>query len=560
MKAFKLSILTTLLAVSGASFAQNASIDDVAKAAAEQAINMKDPAQPKGVVNKLQFPRAAIDPKGSSKSTWKFVQSDITGLTNGANNVVRAGQSFRPVFSAALLTGGVGQSVAATDVTLMMAIAARESRFNPNAISPTGARGLMQITGIFYKDATTSGAGQNKARTIAPTIQSVFNPPSAIKIASFGLDNIGNYLNKANWTDMSGQPRNNVANVVRAYNGGHGEVISYGTKERLVNGVNKEAFQYPYFVGYYYYLLGGNRPYFKHFFEGNDPYLLKRGMGGTGTFDVATSADANETVPYSLPPQQCGGDYASPLEQSLVVSGTYGNRYDFENQRQRSKNSVDFVAAINTPVKAMGDGVVLGVERSQEMGNVLMVKNTDGSVFGYGSVKDVIVYGGQSVKKGDVIAKIADSNAYKSPQLMLTYFPDSKADLSLNENNGNHQDPLSVYCGAVDIQPEMLTNVGALSEMVTTISQETANSLSGAINAMIENRIANKQWLIDIGKMPEARLYAELAYINAISLKQDQMLQMIQEKTSSIIATQTSLTNEKTLGKEAETIRSVTNQ
>jgi len=107
MKAFKLSILTTLLAVSGASFAQNASIDDVAKAAAEQAINMKDPAQPKGVVNKLQFPRAAIDPKGSSKSTWKFVQSDITGLTNGANNVVRAGQSFRPVFSAALLTGGL---------------------------------------------------------------------------------------------------------------------------------------------------------------------------------------------------------------------------------------------------------------------------------------------------------------------------------------------------------------------------------------------------------------------------------------------------------------------
>ena len=106
----------------------------------------------------------------------------------------------------------------------------------------------------------------------------------------------------------------------------------------------------------------------------------------------------------------------------------------------------------------------------------------------------------------------------------------------------------------------MLTNVGALSEMVTTISQETANSLSGAINAMIENRIANKQWLIDIGKMPEPRLYAELAYINAISLKQDQMLEMIQEKTSSIIATQTSLTNEKTLGKEAETIRSVTNQ
>ena len=135
---------------------------------------------------------------------------------------------------------------------------------------------------------------------------------------------------------------------------------------------------------------------------------------------------------------------------------------------------------------------------------------------------------------------------------MLTYFPNSKLDLSLSESNGNHEDPLAVYCGAVDIPPEMLTNVGALSEMVTSITQETANSLSGAISAMIENRIANKQWLIDISKMSEPRLYAELAYINAISLKQDQMLQTIQERTSSIISTQTSLENEQVLGKEAE--------
>lgn len=560
MKAFKLSILTALLTVSSTLFAQNATVEDVTKVSTEKNIDLQDPSKPQGVVNKLKFPSAAIDPKGSSKSTWKFVQSDITGLTNGANRVIKAGQPFRPVFSTALLTGGVGQSVAATDVTLMMAIAARESRFNPKAVSPTGARGLMQITKIFYRDATTSGVGKNKAQVIAPTIESVFNPPIAIKIASFGLDNIGNYLNRANWTDMSGHPKNNVANVIRAYNGGHGEVISYGTKERLVNGVNKEAFQYPYFVGYYYYLLGGNRPYFKHFFEGNDPYLLKRGMGGTGSFDVVTTADGNETVPYSMPPKQCERDYGTPLSQALVVNGTYGNRYDFENQRQRHKNSVDFVAAIDTPVMAMGDGVVLSVEQSKEMGSVLLIKNSDNSVFGYGSVKDVLVSSGQSVKKGDVVAKVADNNAYKSPQLMLMYFADGQGGLSLSENNSNHKDPLSVYCGAVDIPPEMLTNVGALSEMVTTVSQETANSLSGAISAMIENRIANKQWLIDISKMTEPRLYAELAYINAISLKQDQMLQTIQEKTSSILATQTSLINEKTLNKEAEILRAVINQ
>ena len=560
MKAFKLSVLATLSVISSATFAQNATVVDVVNATTNQVVNIQNITAPKGVVNKLQFPRAAIDPKGSSKSTWKFVESEINALVNGANSVMRAGQNFRPIFSTSLLTGGVGQSVAATDPVLMMAIAARESKFNPSAVSPTGARGLMQITTKFYTDATTNGVGKNKAKLIAPNIQTVFDPSKAIKIASFGLDNLSNYLNNLKWIDISGQPKNNVANVVRAYNGGQGEVISYGTKERLVNGVNKEAFQYPYYVGYYYYLFGGNRPYFKHFFEGNDPYLLKRGLGGTGTFDIQTTADANGTVPYSLPQQQCGANYQSPLDQSLVVNGTYGNRYDFENQRQRSKNSVDFVAPIGAPVKAMGDGIVLGVERSQEMGNVLMIKNTDGSVFGYGSIKDVILSSGQSVKQGDVIAKVSDTNAYKSPQLMLTYFPNGKGSLSLNEGNSNHLDPLAVYCGPVDIPPEMLSNVGALSEMVTTVTQETANSLSGAISAMIENRIANKQWIIDLGKIPEPRLYAELAYINAISLKQEQMLQTIQEKTSSIIATQDSLINEATIGKEAETYKSVGNQ
>ena len=135
---------------------------------------------------------------------------------------------------------------------------------------------------------------------------------------------------------------------------------------------------------------------------------------------------------------------------------------------------------------------------------------------------------------------------------MISYFPDGSGNLSLAEDNGNHEDPLAVYCGAVDIPAEMLTNTGALSEMITSVTQETADSLSGAISAMIDNRLSNKQWLIDISKMEAPRLYAELAYINAISLKQDQMLNSIQERTEGIIATGTSLTNDNVLGKEAK--------
>lgn len=563
MSSFKLTALALCLGCSSIVYAQNTTVTDIAKIAADQAIEMADEGQNKGVAGKLSFPKAAIDSKGSSKNTWKFTESEVRSHTSPSHirEMQRLANTFRPIFSTALLSGGVGTTPASTDVTLLLAIATKESRFNPKAVSDTGARGIMQITKTFYQDVTglLNGVQTNKGGPLRPrglaissSINDSFTPSIGIKLASIGLTHLDGYLKDSKWTDPSGLPRNNVANLVRAYNAGQGEVFSNGTKERLVNGVNKQGFQYPYYVGYYYYALGGSKPYFKHFFEGNDPYLISRGMGGSGSFDIQTSNEEPNVEPYKIPAQQCAANYQSPLDQALVVAGTYGSRYDYEQQRSRSKNSVDFVAALNTPVKAMGDGVVVGVDRSAEMDTTLLIKNTNGTVFAYGSVKDVSVAGGQSVKQGEVIAKVADTNAAKSPQLMISYFPDGSGNLSLAEGNGNHEDPLAVYCGAVDIPAEMLTNTGALSEMITSVTQETADSLSGAISAMIDNRLSNKQWLIDISKMEAPRLYAELAYINAISLKQDQMLNSIQERTEGIIATGTSLTNDNVLGKEAK--------
>lgn len=554
MAKFKLTALACGLMYSLAAHGQNASVDDVVKVGNNQGVEIQREEPINGVVSKITFPKAIIDPKGSSRETWKFTQGEIDALYSNthARRILGQANVYRPVFSSALLSGGLGSRPASTDTTLLMAIAARESGFNPKARSQTGARGLMQITKGFYADVMRTTRG----RAISTSIEDSFDPYKAVKIASIGFDALQSYLVNGGpnrWVDPSGLPPDNVANAVRAYNGGQGTVFENGKKRRLVAGMDKEAFQYAYYVGFYYYLLGGNRPYFKHFFEGNDPFLISRGLNGTGKFEIQTTNEAPDIEAYKLPPQECSANYGSPLEQKLVVNSTYGPRYDYNNQRARFKNSVDFVAAINTPVQSMSDGVVISVERSAEFGNTLLIRNANGTVFAYGSVKDITLIGGQSVKKGDVIAKVADNNGHQSPQLMLSYFPDGKGDLSLNEANNNHADPLSVYCGPVDIPAEVMLNKGALSEMLTVVSDETANSVIGALEAMIENRLGNKQWLMDISRMEEARLYAELAYINAISLKQDHVLRQLNEKLESLSATAVSLENEKVLGKEAKT-------
>jgi soluble lytic murein transglycosylase-like protein len=91
------------------------------------------------------------------------------------------------------------------DPLLLHAIAEVESHFNPNAISPAGAKGLMQIM-----PSTARRFGMNDPET------GLFNPRDNLRICS-------NYLRSLH--SLFG---NNIPLILAAYNAGENAVIKYG--------------------------------------------------------------------------------------------------------------------------------------------------------------------------------------------------------------------------------------------------------------------------------------------------------------------------------------------
>jgi soluble lytic murein transglycosylase-like protein len=92
-----------------------------------------------------------------------------------------------------------------TDVNLLRAIVHVESRFNPNAVSPKGAIGLMQVM-----PATASRMG------LADAERSLFEPEANLRTGTRYLRLLLNMF--------EGQPELAVA----AYNAGEGAVMKYG--------------------------------------------------------------------------------------------------------------------------------------------------------------------------------------------------------------------------------------------------------------------------------------------------------------------------------------------
>jgi soluble lytic murein transglycosylase-like protein len=92
-----------------------------------------------------------------------------------------------------------------TDVNLLRAIVHVESRFNPNAVSPKGAIGLMQVM-----PATASRMG------LADAERSLFEPEANLRTGTRYLRLLLNMF--------EGQPELAIA----AYNAGEGAVMKYG--------------------------------------------------------------------------------------------------------------------------------------------------------------------------------------------------------------------------------------------------------------------------------------------------------------------------------------------
>lgn len=104
---------------------------------------------------------------------------------------------------------------AGIDPYLLTAIMKTESNFNPNAVSPKGARGLMQImpeTGEWI--ARQSGAG-----SFHPDM--LFEPDTCISMSAWYI------------ADLQEEFGDSMVMVLAAYNGGRGNVRNWVNEEKM---------------------------------------------------------------------------------------------------------------------------------------------------------------------------------------------------------------------------------------------------------------------------------------------------------------------------------------
>ena len=94
----------------------------------------------------------------------------------------------------------------------------------------------------------------------------------------------------------------------------------------------------------------------------------------------------------------------------------------------RRNEGVNIAAPSGTAVRAAADGEV--VYRGAELegyGNLLLLRHQDGYVTAYAHNDTMLVRKGQTVRKGQIIAKVGDTGAVKTPQLHFEIRKDRKS-------------------------------------------------------------------------------------------------------------------------------------
>jgi murein DD-endopeptidase MepM/ murein hydrolase activator NlpD len=139
------------------------------------------------------------------------------------------------------------------------------------------------------------------------------------------------------------------------------------------------------------------------------------------------------------------GDYYSPSGQSLrrsflsaplafsrVTSG-FKMRFHPILNKWAAHHGVDYGAAMGTPVRTVGDGVVDFAGSQNGFGNVVMVRHRNGVSTVYAHLSKVAVRKGQSLTQGQNIGAVGASGWATGPHLHFEY-----------RVNGQYRDPLTI--------------------------------------------------------------------------------------------------------------------
>jgi len=142
---------------------------------------------------------------------------------------------------------------------------------------------------------------------------------------------------------------------------------------------------------------------------------------------VTEEAPATKDVAQIKPEQPVAGAPEQPAPQVTADSGAAGLRWpvrgkiisEFGAKPNGLKNEgINISVPEGTSVRAAGDGVVAYAGNELKgYGNLVLIRHTGGYVTAYAHAKELFVKRGDTVKRGDVIAKAGQTGSVSSPQL-----------------------------------------------------------------------------------------------------------------------------------------------
>lgn len=107
----------------------------------------------------------------------------------------------------------------------------------------------------------------------------------------------------------------------------------------------------------------------------------------------------------------------NPVNGAYSLTSGFGLRIDPFTQAMAKHEGIDFSAAIGTPIIASASGVVSRSGWDSQYGNVIEIKHAEGFKTRYAHASQLLVRVGQTVNRGDVIAKVGNTGRSTGPHL-----------------------------------------------------------------------------------------------------------------------------------------------
>lgn len=109
----------------------------------------------------------------------------------------------------------------------------------------------------------------------------------------------------------------------------------------------------------------------------------------------------------------------NPVDFRYISSGfTTGKRYISAFNISTGHRAIDYAAALGTPIKTVGDGVVTSAGWSRAgYGNLVTIRHNSTYSTNYGHMSKILVKVGQAVKQGQTIGKVGSTGLSTGPHL-----------------------------------------------------------------------------------------------------------------------------------------------